>query len=289
MRIRVATSLLRGNSPEQARDVSRDIMVEVGRLAKPPIAVSLELVNDQNLKDLQSLGKNLSNGTYHGAVMWGTEYGWLRKKNPKLEAMVTVYNGADSWSEILLVRRKFVEEKGTLAELKGKTLARYTGESFVSHLLLEAMVRPVANGVPPKDFFKHVNYESAQKAVEGVANENADCVLMDYGKWWTIQEVYGKKLAGKLARLGNSPPIPPAALVGCKDNFEKVRRGLWDDLAKAAVRVHKERKSVSWDMEFMQFHRFAAPDKKFFDLVESSTKDVGDWSNHISAAKNAEP
>ena len=88
-------------------------MTAVGRIVSPPISISLGLESDQSLADLQSLGENLSKGTYHGAVLWGTEYGWLRKRHPdfKLEPLVTVYNGADVWYVTLFVQRQFCGEQ----------------------------------------------------------------------------------------------------------------------------------------------------------------------------------
>ena len=54
----------------------------------------------------------------------------------------------------------------------------------------------------------------------------------------------------------------------------------------ATARVHEIR-AVKWDLDFLQIQRFALPNDAFEKLVESSERDVGEWSDHLNAAKNA--
>jgi ABC-type phosphate/phosphonate transport system substrate-binding protein len=209
--------------------------------------------------------------------MWGIEYGWLKKKHPelKLEALVSVYVGKAEYNVVLLVSQAANYKQ--LADLGKKRLARYNRQPPMVEYSLENMLRE--NNLKREGFFQEVGtrYPTPQDAVWSIRRDKADCVLMDEATWGHLKESH-PGIDKQVVVLRRGPPLPPGVLIGRRENLEKLRHGLWENLQAQFDTIHGTAEGKQC-VNFWLIQGFKPVDKNFEDLVKSTGRNLLQWSD----------
>jgi ABC-type phosphate/phosphonate transport system substrate-binding protein len=267
LRARLYGSLTRGVSASRAKAVTRPMVNLLARRVRYPIE-NFDIEPGDSAKDLLALGRKLQDGTYHLAIVWGIEFGWLRQRYPGLRAMALASSGNNApWRSQLIARRK--DRPRNLAALKGKRLARIRGAALMDQLFLEDMLRKA--GQQPQGFFQHgPPLPNVKEALLAVKNGQADCVMVnltDFARFTSLQP----KLAQALVEVERSDPYPAPVLMGNYRNVERLKPGLWKKFQDEVVRIHAthEGKQI---VRFWRLDSFIRPGRAFDALVQKTAQ-----------------
>jgi hypothetical protein len=266
LEFRLGSSLMTTARPSDAVAFSTPLCEYISRSLKPSIPVSLKIGRAYGSKDLEVLGKDISEGRCHVGVILGIEFGWLNRNRPEfgLKPLVIVRAGDLAFDEVMLVADNRKDMK--LADLKGKRLARSVRPNLMADFSLDAMLRD--RNLEPRGFFPNDSkrYTVPEAARDAVISGEADCMMADANTWLRLRKI-NKTLADKLAIICHGPELPVAVFVGRPDNLAKIRPNLWNELRKKLVEeVHTSAEGKQL-IRFWRIERFCKPDQHFEEML----------------------
>jgi len=229
------------------------------------LKINFDLVEGTTAEDLYDFGEKIHNGSVHLGVIWGLEYGWLRKKYGQLEPFVVCAQHGAPYRSQFMVRVE--SEARNLADLRGKRLAMYPDLSLVDRVYVHELLRQKEH--TPDSYFHVLRCESSRQAIFAVNKGRADCVLVNVVSFAR----YGANRPGiKLRDVEASSEFPEVVLVGSRDAMKKLRVGLWEDL-RDALRVIHETAEGEQCVDFWRTERFELSGDRFERLVRERLRD----------------
>ena len=278
IKVCLASNVLEGISPADARAATTPMIELLSQRVSYP--VSVDIADAHDLKGLEALARKTFEGKLDLLVIWGIEYGWLKKKHPelKLESLMSVY--VETGYDVLLMVTQAAKNQ-RLAALQGKKLAGFRRQALMVQFSMENLLRK--EGLRPDGFFQAVEarYPTPQATVLAVRNGDADCLLIDSGTWAQLQRSQ-PGLARQVAVLRRGPALPPPVVVGRRENLEGLRHGLWKDLQTNLETIHRTAEGKQC-VRFWSIQKFERVDEGFEDLVDRAGQDLLEWSNRFHA------
>jgi ABC-type phosphate/phosphonate transport system substrate-binding protein len=230
LEIRLASSLLTASRPSDAIAASMPMFEMISRGMSKPVPINFDIEPAHGMKELVAFAENVSKGKYQLGILWGLEYGWLKRHRGDLDLkpLTVVHAGSVSYDMLLLVAD--TSKNVTLANLKGKKLARFLRPSLAADFSLDSILR--AEKLDPKDFFADdgKRYPTQQSAVAAVRDGEADCMITDIDSLLKLRSSQ-PGLTKHIVILHHGPYLPTAVAVGRPENLQKLRPGLWQEMA----------------------------------------------------------
>jgi ABC-type phosphate/phosphonate transport system substrate-binding protein len=229
----------------------------------------LEVEKGTTAKDLLAFGKKLNAGTYHFGVLWGVEYGWLKKKYPNLEvlAVITPTNSMVKVRSQLRVRKQKAD--ADLKNLKGLRLARYKGAPLMDQAALEKMLRE--KELDPKGFFHELDkpFATIKDAVQAVRAGKADCVMINavaYNRLKTDLKNLDEDLVGVEE---SSKPFPLSVVIGSRKTMKST---VWTKVQDELLAIDKKPEGKT-AVSFWRVDSFAKPEQRFLSEIDKAARD----------------
>jgi ABC-type phosphate/phosphonate transport system substrate-binding protein len=225
----------------------------------------LELETETSRKNLIRLGEELENGKCHIGVVYGLEYGWLLDKHRDLEVLAIPV--AIDWRCQLWVRK--ADKIGGLADLKGMRRAHFRDENYMSEMVLDELFKE--QKLELKGFFKDgKSAPNCKMALSAVNKGDADCVLLEITIANFVQ-AHQESLLEDLEPIATTKSFPAPALIGRREQVDKLRKGMWDAIQRELLAV-KSSKEGDRLAKFWRVDNFAKPDEKYLEQVRQSVQ-----------------
>jgi ABC-type phosphate/phosphonate transport system substrate-binding protein len=265
IQFRIYSSLIAGLNKDDARGATQPLFDLLGRRVGERIKCDIH--DGKTPEDLFKFGEKLNNGEYQIGAVWGIEYGWLRKKFPRLEVLAVVYIGEH---DNVGFAKVFVREGSPfkkLADLKDKRLAVYKDLPLMDRVFLQEMLRE--DKLEPKKFFaKTETMTSVRQAAAAVKRKEADCVVMSTSTLIRLQNLQ-PGVAKSLVELKTGEAYPMPVIIGVPEVMSKFRtsKQLWADCQKHLLELHGTPEGKEC-INFWRFQSFVADDKDYQQKVE---------------------
>ena len=267
LEMRLSSTLLGGKRQSVALAFSRPAIDLMGRHLSQRTEINFDIfqVSDPcSLDELEKLGEKLARGDYHFAVLWGSEYGWLKRNRSdlKLEPLVIADVGGGATNISLLVPDRLKNVK--LADLRGKKLVVWP--SLMVDCSLDLILRK--NGLDSNGFFQRNDkkelYRTPRDVVLSVKNGEADCLMIDFTAWNNLKNS-DLDLTKEFVNRGTGPDLPGPVFVGRRNNL---RNGQWRELQTQFETLGKSLEGKQ-SLVFWRVQGFKRPDRSFEDQADA--------------------
>ena len=258
-------SLAPDSNDKQVLSVTKPFMDLLGDKVGVPIVMEIE--KNGRSEELFAMGAKFKARTIHAGIAWGVEFGWLAQKFPELEPLAVVTNGErNPWFSQIMVSAS--NTSTSLAQLKGKRLARFTHASLMDRLVMDAMLRK--EGFDPQDFFLELPrpYADARQALRAVKIGEADCVIVEHMTFSRL-EAAQPNLAKTIRIFKESAPYPPPVVFGNPEVINQFKSGLWRQLQAEVSKLHETAEGQQL-LTTLRFDTLTKPDKEFVALAKKS-------------------
>ena len=258
MQVRIYASLMAGISDHHARAFTRPIIDLVAREIEYPL--NFDIAQGATPEDLWNFGQQIEDGKIHVGIVWGVEYGWLRKRFPRMKPMVVTRHATAHLKSQLMVHP---DSKATdLAGVRGQRLATYQRMPLMDELFLSKTVED--RGVRLPQFFATIKqHKTALDAICAVHSGEADCVMIN-------TTLYQRHIANRpkleLRAVALSDPFPQAVLVGRPERVNALRPGLWLETRECLQDV-EDTPEGRQGLDFWRQERFILPEADNFEQL----------------------
>jgi ABC-type phosphate/phosphonate transport system substrate-binding protein len=258
MQVRIYASLMAGISDHHARAFTQPVIDLVSRELRYPL--HFDIADGETAEDLWKFGQQIEEGEIHVGIIWGVEYGWLRRRFPRIKPMVVTRHSATHLKSQLMVHPNSKATK--LAEVKGQRLATYRRMPLMDELFLSKAVEDLQN--PLRAFFPAiVEHQTAIDAIRAVHTSKADCVMVN-------TTLYQRHIANRpkldMKVVAISAPFPQAVLVGRPDRVNALRPGLWLQTRDCLQEV-EDTPEGRQGLDFWRQERFILPEEDDFEQL----------------------
>ena len=214
------------------------------------------------LEVAEKLAKNqLDVGIFHAH-----EFAWAQQKHKDLQPILVAVNKQHIERAYVIVHKK--NPAKSIADLKGKKLDMPVGTSEVCRVYLGKLVAG-GGGKTPMDFFASIGKSSAQvEALDGVAREKADVVVVDTVWLEFYKDVKGPTFTNNLRILQESDVFPPAVIAYRKNGLDEKRLNQFKaGLLKAHETPEGRDMMKEWNID-----AFEAPPANYADQLKAIHK-----------------
>lgn len=222
--------------------------------------VNFDLVKGETAQDLYDFGKAIHGGTCHIAVIWGLEYGWLRRRFPQIEPMLVTMQPEQAFRSQIMVRQGFAADD--FSDLKGTRLGTYRRMPLMDRFFLRRLTQQ--QGQTLDAFFGQVKeYPTAEAAVLALHNKQADSIALNI-------PVYSRHIANRpklqMRSVAVSGPFPEPVLVGRPDLVNALRPGLWAEARGKLEQIHQTAEGRQC-LDFWREEQFVRPSETAFERM----------------------
>jgi ABC-type phosphate/phosphonate transport system substrate-binding protein len=258
LQVRIYASLMAGISDHHARAFTRPIIDLVSREMQYPM--QFDIAEGATAEDLWEFGQQIEDGEIHVGIIWGVEYGWLRKRFPRIKPMVVTRHSTSHLKSQLMVHPD--SEATDLAGVRGQRLATYSRMPLMDELFLSKAVED--GGGTWRQFFPEVvEHKTAIDAILAVRGREADCVMVN-------TTLYQRHIANRpkleLKAVALSAPFPQAVLVGRPERVNALRPGLWLE-TRDCLRDVEDTPEGRQSLDFWRQERFILPGADNFEQL----------------------
>jgi ABC-type phosphate/phosphonate transport system substrate-binding protein len=198
--------------------------------------ISFDIVEGTDQNDLLSFGKRLDSGDVHLGMVTGIEYGWLRKRYPKLRPLV-IANVGRTLSPYSEIRVRKNGDIGSIDALQGKTIARVRRMSLDSMIYVNSLLQGHALEASPFRL-EELPRPTLGHALAAIKNGDVDGVVISIEAFSRLSKLQ-PGIANEFIPIDRSDAFPTPVLIGRPVLVNQLRTGLWDDLGKSLLKVHR--------------------------------------------------
>lgn len=158
------------------------------------------------VKDAESMGRMLKEGTLHLGILHGVEYGWLKNTCPDCKPVLIAVNETPILTAHLLVSKENAAKD--IGDLKGKKLMLPRRTLNHTRLFLERLT----GGDIEQHFELSKGTPNLDEAIDAVIDGKADLTAVGN----VAMETYRERKPGRFKRLRvltESPPFPAAVII----------------------------------------------------------------------------
>jgi ABC-type phosphate/phosphonate transport system substrate-binding protein len=173
---------------------------------------------------LDTVGKNLAEGTDQFAILQGVEYGWLKAKHPEVQPLLLGIYHVMQPKALLLTKKD--DAAKSFADLKGRPIALLkAGKEYIT-----LFAKKGAGGELKPFFSKVVESSNAEAVLDDILLGKVAAAIVDQASLENYKDVNPGRFA-RLRTVEESAPFPPMAVfyipskVGA-DVVEKMRTGM---------------------------------------------------------------
>jgi ABC-type phosphate/phosphonate transport system substrate-binding protein len=213
-------------------------------------------------EDLLEFGRKLNDGTLHLGVVWGLEFGWLRKRFPDLEPFVVVDQGERfTYQSQLLVPRQ--DPLPGLSDLQGRTLVRSKRAPLVDKIFLHA--RLAKDRYDTEGFFDLKECGSSRAAIQLLKRGDAQCMTIDRVTFLNLKAVQPAFVEG-LTLIEHSDDFPMPVIIGRRTRVDALAQDLWAKAQRESLAVHTTTEGEQFVL-FWHMRKFVKPTPSYLDSV----------------------
>jgi ABC-type phosphate/phosphonate transport system substrate-binding protein len=156
-----------------------------------------------------TLANRLQEKEINLAVMSGMEYAWIMAKYPLLMPLAVAYNSDVRTKACVLVRED--SSAKSIISLQGRSISLPERLQQYAYIYLHHAIAK-ARGEPKGFFGKSITPSDSNEGIEGVLENKADAILLDWDAWKGYQERKPAR-AKKLRVLSESFYFPTTAII----------------------------------------------------------------------------